>query len=270
MEQPMLNTSQVRQFRDEGYVIVDGVAPELMEPLRAATDRVVEKGRRREWPHVRTSQRDRDDIWGVSGLLDPALGEPVFGQYMATSQVIEVARDLLGDRELRLGLTNLLCNPTKSDYAIAWHRDAGDPKDTGAAELEHLLKFQEGVQWNAALHDDACLLVVPGTHRRNMTGGERDVILNDPEGTMPGQMIVDLKPGQAVYYNALMLHRGIYPAGKPRRTLHANLVSMREPVPFRLHYDAVKFMADPGFRQTIPAALHPLLDNWLKFGEQFE
>jgi hypothetical protein len=102
-----------------------------------------------------------------------------------------------------------------------------------------------------------------------MTAVEREVLLNRPMDRMPGELQVELKDGQTVYYNALCLHRGVYPCATRRETLHANLVTMKEPVPFRLHYEAVKFMAEPGFRDTIPARLHPLLENWLQFSKQF-
>jgi len=261
----MLTSSQIQQFRDEGFVVIDGFAKEIFEPLRAATERVVALGRAGKWP----ARKHEDDIWGVSSLLDPALNEPIFGEYMATPQVVEVAQDLLGDRELRLGLTNMLCNPLKKDFAITWHRDSGDKNATGEAELKHLTELQCGVQWNGALYDESCLCIVPGTHRRNMTPGERDVLLNRPMDKMPGELIVDLKAGQTVYYNANLLHRGVYPCTHRRETMHANLVSMREPVPFRFHYDAVTFMAAPDFKRAIPAALHPLHDNWLKFARNF-
>lgn len=263
----MLNAAQLKQFRELGFVVINGFAPELFDPLRKATERVIAKARAGTWPSRKCAN---GDIWGVSSLLDPKLGEPIFGQYMASPQVLEVSGDVLGDRDLRLSLTNLLCNPLKADYDIDWHRDGGNPRDTGAKEMEHLNAAQYGVQWNGALYEESCLRVVPETHRRNMTDGERDVLLNRPKDTMPGELIVKLREGETVYYNANLLHRGVYPCSTRRETLHANLVSMRAPVPFKLHYDAVRFMEEPGFKQTLPSALHPLLDNWLVFAKNFQ
>ncbi|HYF52366.1 MAG TPA: phytanoyl-CoA dioxygenase family protein [Planctomycetota bacterium] len=262
----MLSSAQIQHFREFGYIVIDGVEPRLLEPLRKASDRVLKKARAGQWP----SRKIDDDIWGVSNLLDPVLEEPVFGEYMATPQVVEVARDLLGERELRLSLTNMLCNPSKKDFDIAWHRDLGDPKIGGEEELKVLREAQYGVQWNAALYDESCLRIVPGSHIRNMTDAERDVMLNRPRDPMPGEMIVDLKAGQTVYYNALIIHRGVYPCGQRRETLHANLSSMREPKPLKFQYEQVKFMEAPDFKKTIPAALHPLHDNWLKFAQRFQ
>jgi len=229
----MLNAAQLKLFRELGFVVIDGFAPELFDPLRKATERVIAKARAGAWPARKCAN---GDIWGVSSLLDPKLNEPVFGHYMATPHVNEVAGDLLTDRNLRLGLTNLLCNPLKADYEIVWHRDSGNPGDSGAKELEHLSKMQYGVQWNGALYEESCLRIVPGTHRRNITDAERDVLLNRKTDPMPGELIVKLRAGETVYYNANLLHRGVYPCSSHRETLHANLVSMQEPVPFKLHY----------------------------------
>ncbi len=263
----MLNAAQLDQFHELGFVVIDGFASELFDPLRKATDRVIKRTRAGTWA---ARKCPNGDVWGVSGLLDPKLEEPIFAMYMATPHVIDVSADLLGDRNLRLSLTNLLCNPQVSDYAIAWHRDSGNPRDSGEKELRHLNQMQYGVQWNGALYEESCLRVVPKTHRRNLNAAERDVLHNRPMDPMPGELIVKLRAGETVYYNANLLHRGVYPCGTRRETLHANLVSMKSPVPFKLHYEAVKFMEVPGFKNTIPAALHPLLDNWLLFAKQFQ
>lgn len=262
----MLSDTQKREFRDRGYVIVEGIAPDLLEPLRDAAGRTVEKARRGDWPHVRATPEL--DIWGVSSLLNPELDEPVFADYLAAPQVLDVSRALLGDDELRLGLTNMLINPARNDYAIAWHRDAGDPRSTGPDELAALNEKQFGIQWNAALYEESCLRIVPGSHRRNVTDAERDVLLNHAMDPMPGELRVRLEPGQAVYYNAMLLHKGDYPASQRRQTLHANFVSMAEQVPFKLHYNAVQFMEQPGFADRLPARLRPLHANWLRFAER--
>src|SRR4051812_46776359 len=107
----MLSTAQTSQFRELGFVVIEGFAPRIFDPLRKATDRVISKSRAGQIP---SRKCPNGDIWGVSGLLDPAIHEPVFGEYMATPHVLEVSGDVLGDRNLRLSLTNLLCNPLKA------------------------------------------------------------------------------------------------------------------------------------------------------------
>ena len=139
----MLSAAQIEQFEEEGYVILEqGVAAALYESVRAAAERATARARRGGWSPVRSVAESGGDIWGVSSLLHPDLGEPAFATYMATDEVLQVARELLDDDEIRLSLTNMLVNPIKADYAIAWHRDSVDGGLTGQDELEALRRGQ--------------------------------------------------------------------------------------------------------------------------------
>lgn len=260
----MITPQQLTHFREQGYVIVEGVAPGMLSELREASERVVARARRGEWPHVRTC--GEGDIWGVSSLLNPDLGESVFARYLAAPQVLDTCRALQPDEPLRLSLTNMLVNPVKADYAIGWHRDKGTPAQTPAEEMADLNGLMGGLQWNAALYAESCLRFVPGSHRRLLTDAERDIWANHAMDPMPGEVRVKLEPGQAVYYNALGLHKGDYPTTTKRITLHANFSSMND-TPFAGHYHWVRFMEAPGFADSLPASLRPLYNNWLKFAQ---
>jgi ectoine hydroxylase-related dioxygenase (phytanoyl-CoA dioxygenase family) len=96
-------------------------------------------------------------------------------------------------------LFNILVNPLRKDYDLPWHRD--DIKATASPdeELAELAIKHYGIQWNAALYDDACLSAVPGSHKRIRTPQEREANLIG--GPMPGAQILHLKKGQTVFYN---------------------------------------------------------------------
>ena len=117
-------------------------------------------------------------------------------------------------------LFNLLVRPTK-DFELRWHRDDVPPEATSEEEMERLAKPGWHAQWNMALYDDASLIVVPGTHARARTGEERNAA--PFEANMPGQLIVELGPGDAVFYNNNILHRGKYDPRKERATLHGGM-----------------------------------------------
>ena len=87
--------------------------------------------------------------------------------------------------------------------------------------MELLEEPRFGTQWNTALYDDDCLLVVPGSHRRPITADERSLTLESPRGVLPGQRVVRLKAGETVFYDNNILHRAVYPTEPIRRTLHA-------------------------------------------------
>src|SRR5438270_5479071 len=204
-----LTPARREQFIEDGYLIIDqAVEPHLMEPRRAAAGRVTEKTRAGIWPHK--GENGEDDIWGVGHLLRPELGEPVFAEYLASGPVLDVAMDLLGP-SLRLSLVNLLVNPAKREFRGEWHRDQVKQELSPEEEEALLARLQDGVQWNTALYDDACLLVVPGSHRRAATPAEREIQFRRPMDPMPGQRVVQLAAGQGFYHNAQLLHRTLYP-----------------------------------------------------------
>jgi len=264
----MLNEAQRDQFNEEGYVIIPGINESVYDRVRVAAERATSKSRAGSWPHVRmVDSAGPLDIWGVSNLLHPDLGEPAFADYLATDEVLETAGDLLPG-PLRLSLTNMLVNPALRDHAIGWHRDTAEPDISGEAELALLRKNLNHTQWNAAIYPESCLRIVPGSQARNITDAERNILVNHPFEPMPGELRVHLHEGETVYYNAFLLHKGDYRKDQRRLTLHAALVLSGPGDAFGLHYDAVAFMEAPDFRDSLPAALHPLLDHWLEFAER--
>ena len=264
----MLNEAQRDQFNEEGYVIIPGINESVYDKVKAAAERATSRARAGQWPHVRMVDSVGPlDIWGVSNLLHPDLGEPAFADYLATDEVLETAGDLLPG-PLRLSLTNMLVNPALRDHAIGWHRDTAEPDISGEAELALLRKNLNHTQWNAAIYPESCLRIVPGSHARNITDAERNILVNHPFDPMPGELRVHLQEGETVYYNAFLLHKGDYSIDQRRLTLHAALVLSGPGDAFGMHYDAVAFMEAPDFRDSLPAALHPLLDHWLEFAER--
>lgn len=269
----MLTSSQIDHYRIYGYLLIDPAVPDgMLEPLRAAAGRLTEKTRRGIWPHKRSA--GDDDIWGVGHLLHLEAGEPVFAEYMASPVVLEVVAGLLGvsappaETPLQLELVNMLVNPARRDYAIGWHRDLVSTDQPPERELEALMRVQHGVQWNTALYDEACLYIVPGSHRRPSTDEERDVVKHRPQEPMPGQFIVELQAGQGVYYNANLLHRGVYSKDRRRETIHACMGTV-EGAPMRGGlYKGLAWMRQPEVRSTLPDRLLPLYDNFMRMASQ--
>jgi hypothetical protein len=126
-------------------------------------------------------------------------------------------------------LFGLLINPLVTPFQLSWHRDA-IPHDATESEEAEVLGIVNGewkesqretTQWNTALYADACLEVVPGSHRRVRTQEERGC---DPmSADMPGAIKVELKEGETVFYDNNILHRGVYGTEIRRATLHASM-----------------------------------------------
>ncbi len=271
----MLPKDQVKHYQDHGYLILKEALHEgMLEPLRKATDRVTRRARRGDWPHIRKATDN--DIWGVSHLLHPDLGEGIFAEYLASSVVIDVVGDLLAiapdsrSKELQLELANMLVNPAMRDHEIGWHRDLVRGDMSPEKELVELHQRERGIQWNTALYDEACLLIIPGSHLRSKTPEERDVVFNRPRDPIPGKMIISLEAGQGVYYNANLIHRGVYSNSERRETLHCCMGAVDNTL-LRPHiYTGLAWMDRPGFRISLPQALQPLYDNFLKMKLKYD
>lgn len=107
------------------------------------------------------------------------------------------------------------------DFELRWHRDDIPATATAEEELERLRLPAWSAQWNLALYEDDSLIVVPASHKRARTQVERDA---DPfEKGIPGEIRVQMKPGDAVFYNNNILHRGAYLSSKERMTLHGSI-----------------------------------------------
>ncbi|KAI9318603.1 hypothetical protein BX666DRAFT_1929702 [Dichotomocladium elegans] len=260
-------------LKENGYVIVDGLIPQdKLEALKAACDRVVAKARKGEWKYRRLvgtqfpPWTEGTDVWGVQHLLHPELQEPIFAEWYGSAKLIEAVCQLLGTSadKLQFELFNLLINPEESDFDLTWHRDAVPVETLPEDEAEKLKIPHYGTQWNTALYDDACLFVVPKSHRRVRTEAERDLTINDPKThAMPGQLQVHLKPGQTVFYDNNILHRAAYFKANKRATLHASMGTIegghhRAATIFQHGLD---WMAADSFKSQLPKSLEVPYEN---------
>jgi hypothetical protein len=144
-----------------------------------------------------------------------------FAELYFSDEILSVVKELIGLKsdpqgydKLVMELFNLLVSPAEQqDFELCWHRDDVRP-DVSPKEEERQLKEkspdgrQLHAQYNIALFDDASLIVVPGSHRRVRTETER--FAAPYEANLPGQLLVELAPGDTVFYDSNILHRGIY------------------------------------------------------------
>lgn len=96
----------------DGFVIIrNHVNPASLEPLREAAIR----SRKKDWPHVRTvgkqfppwpDAKTASDVWGIQHISHPDFGEPIFGDWYASDEIVDVVKTILGveEDELQMGL----------------------------------------------------------------------------------------------------------------------------------------------------------------------
>ena len=230
----MSATPHLDALERDGYVVVPNLLGKYMLlAQKGASKYVTDKAREGRWPHIRTvgkqyppwpkwEKGDQHNIWGVQHLLHPEMTvRDTFAALYFSDEVLDVVKELVGlkddpeaDDKLVMELFNLLVSPSENkDFELEWHRDDIRP-DASPEEEEKLLAekspngHQLHAQYNIALFDDASLIVVPGSHKRVRTETERNA---DPyEPNLPDQVVVELKSGDAVFYNSNILHRGIY------------------------------------------------------------
>ncbi|KAL4919556.1 hypothetical protein BDW62DRAFT_199875 [Aspergillus aurantiobrunneus] len=259
------SSSYLQALQTNGFVVIPSLlpsnSPELTSLLQAATTATT-LARTGSWPHFRTVPKQfppwptnipppasEGGIWGVQHLLHPDMpGRSEFAKFYFDERVLAVIKELLGlpngnatstthaedgdgEEKLVMELFNLLVAPEVHDFALRWHRD-DIPSEVSQEEEARLLSSkspggrQSHAQYNLALCEDSSLIVVPGSHRRVRTETERDA---DPfENDLPGQLVVELKPGDAVFYDSNILHRGVYKAKEEgaeesRLTLHGSV-----------------------------------------------
>ncbi|QRW26478.1 phytanoyl-CoA dioxygenase [Rhizoctonia solani] len=247
-----LSQDQKDAYARDGYVFISGLIDENELPaFREACDRVVAKTRAGEWPHRRIVGKqfppfvgDEPDSWGVQHIMHPDLHEPIFVRWYGSEALVGAATSLLRCKEedvqmgepshsmfilglfvIKIDVLHLICHISSSkNYSIfsliridTHLRCDGIEMIPETATLEEEIAALKtnfyGVQWNTALYDDACLFVVPGSHREPRTPEQRLLSSTQeaPEDPMdmPGAICVKLK------------------AGDTRATLHANMGDIR-------------------------------------------
>lgn len=234
-----ISCPHLSSLQRDGYCVIPNLIPaSQVQSLRRAAAHATALAREVKWPHIRTVPKQfppwpnvapplsEGGIWGVQHLMHPDMpGRDEFAALYFSEGVLGVVEELLGlkgkefpadEEPLTMELLNLLVSPTKVDFALRWHRDdvPTPPTLTPEEELRQLyLKSppdqpQSHAQYNIALYPDNSLIVVPGSHRRARTPEERAA---DPyEPNLPGQKVVTLQPGDAVFYDSNIFHRGVY------------------------------------------------------------
>jgi Phytanoyl-CoA dioxygenase (PhyH) len=221
----------------DGFVLIPSIlTPSQIDILRTASKETIDLARSGNWPWVRTLPKQfppwniepganpaAGGIWGVQFLMHPKLpNSPTFIKNYFSSAIIDVVKQLLEceDEDLVMELFNLLIRPDR-DFELRWHRDDIEATATAEEELERLKEPAWHAQWNLSLYDDDSLIVVPGSHKRARTEVERNA---DPFAKdIPGEIKVQMKAGDVVFYNNNILHRGAYVSSKERMTLHGSM-----------------------------------------------
>lgn len=256
-----ISADHLRQLRDDGYVLLRGAfGADRVAQLRAAVEQLVRRARAGacalRWLDEAAGIPDR-----ISHMLHPDKYEPAFGAWLDEG----VAADLEGllGVPARHSLFGLLASGAGRPYRLAWHRDLGKP---GAPDEVEYLRAHHGrcIQLNApVLAADPFLHVVPGSHLRASTAEEIAVAAAGvAPPPMPGAVVVELEPGDILYYDANLWHRGWNPTGERRWTLHAAFWRADAPVMAHEHGQRDALTA-AGHLERLPGRTRDLVQRYL-------
>jgi len=277
----MLDPRDREAFHRDGFLVRRGaLAGSQLASLQAAAQRVraiaerdLPDGTRfvpAEGDPTDPTRRTAERTWGVGEITRPGLHDPRLIDALAAPEVHATIAGLL-DRPRAWG-QKLLWGPRGHDYVLHWHRDISHRFDQIVA-LKPLAN--DHVQFNAALAPDSAFRVVPGSHRRPLTAAEWAALRADRNGPMPGEIHVDLDPGDVLFMDAHALHRGELPAGHPRLSLHFSFQAQwvplwpwGEPADFAWISDerfiaALHPDAQPIYRRLNEAVRAPTQNGWL-------
>lgn len=196
----------------------------------------------------------------ISHMMHPGKYEPAFGAWVDEDLVPDL--EALMDGPVRHSLFGMLASGGGQGYRLPWHRDIGKP---GADDEEAFLRKHHGhsIQFNAPVAGvDTFLHVVPGSHLRPSTAEEIAAHEAGVDGEIPAGIEVRLEPGDILYYNANLWHRGWNPEGRLRWTLHAAYWKAEYPVMTHEHGQA-ELLGTPEHLARLPGRARQVVQRYL-------
>ena len=264
-----LTPEQLQQYDEVGFVVLrSAFSAARVASLRDAVQRLAERAAFDDSLGVGFLDPDGEKKFPsrTGNLLDPQKYDPAYVEWLAADLVPQIDSLInfgagpagpAGTSYARHSLFGMLAGGAGVPYRQRWHRDVRAIQGEGDEGAFLRTMHGKSVQLNAPLvPGDAFLNVVPRSHRRSSTPEELAVAAaedEDADAPMPGATIVRLEPGDIVYYNACLYHRGWNPEGARRWTMHCAFWDARYPV--MAHEQGQREgLLTPGHIERMPAA----------------
>jgi ectoine hydroxylase-related dioxygenase (phytanoyl-CoA dioxygenase family) len=187
---------QLRRFDEEGYLVVeDALAPDMVERLTGAVDRIdAEERRVRDLtPHA------------VVSKFRTVVEDDLFLELLDNERTFPLLWDILG-WNIQLYISHLIVYPPEPDgrdrktKGAGWHQDGGRPVEELERPAPRLsLKVSYWLS-DTTIPDCGALRIVPGSHKLARPAQ------SDPECDPDGTIEVRVRPGTAVLFDRRMWH----------------------------------------------------------------
>ncbi len=277
---------QVEKFTQEGYLIIRNHfdrerVERLLRIAVSAIDQWKRESKEQSEPggfchrpdavilmHLNHPRYFRGRPEDLAFLLD-AVADPVCHSFMKA--VLE--------EEPYFEQSSMFLNPENGEENFGpWHRDAqffskNDEEKERRSIEEEAIPARE-LHFHIPLVRSVATQVVPGSHIRWDTDEEREVRKKDVvNGKMPNALILEIEPGDIAFFHVNALHRGTYPKGYPRRTIHCTFgrASMprpptRENVTERNgHYSTYQpWFKDPGYLAGVKRETKAMFEYFIR------
>lgn len=274
-----MNASDLKRYDEQGYVLVDVLSDDEVLRLRQGIDRIL------GWSEGRVVvdtafHRSENQHFGDAVETYGEKSKHYYFHLLTDERFLPVQPvffrpEIMGPVEKLLGAPLVIDNASLfaaepgTCYRLGWHRDVIQiPQDQiDEAAIYDGGRFHNNVQVNLALYEDETLWVVPGSHRRPNTDGERTAFGGSMhyapiDAEMPGAVQVRIRPGQAALYNNNIIHRGWNPSFRqPRRSLHMGYHCTERPPTWHFYLlDEQRFTAD--YRRRMTPEVRAMVDAY--------
>lgn len=263
-----------KQWEEEGYVVVRG----LFDPNRTACLRDICLDVLKQWRVCNPEKGEPGG--GPESTVMRHLNHPgYFGtgkdgladlmHAVADEEVLHVVQTILQGKPM-FRCTSLFFNPQENSRDGNWHRDTQFRAQSDAEEREAILSrqgFGTSVQLQVALVESDDVEFVPRSHLRWDTDEEYAIRKADDgkhnqSDAMPGALRIALKPGDAVGFNPVGLHRGRYHTHPMRHTLM--LTYTRADVPLSDYFSHQPWFLEPGYLDGLRPEARAFFDAFVK------
>jgi phytanoyl-CoA hydroxylase len=205
----MLSRQQLDQYRDDGYLVIDGLfSPAEVEVLRVAS----------EDPVVQQQLGERGHANRIVHLLEITAKHPAFKELAMDRRITDLIAPLIGE-DIQLQHSKLATKPPKKNAGeFAWHQDFAYFPHTNYDLLAVMVMLDD------ATPENGCMSVVKGSHKLGVLNHLRDgyftgMCLEDKYWSDPSKIVPIMpKAGGISIHHCLTLHAS--PAnisGRPRR-----------------------------------------------------
>jgi ectoine hydroxylase len=200
----MLNTQQLRQYNDDGYLLVESLFDsEEIELLHRSA-----KADKQLDDHA----YGRDD--GEGGTVRLSLwnhpGDGIYGAFARSNRLVSAAEALLGDEPYHYH-SKMIMKEARVGGAWAWHQDYGYWYSNGVLTPNLVSSF---IAVDRATRENGCLQVIRGSHH---CGRVHHVLTGDQAGADAERVAeilkryelvhVEMNPGDVLFFHSNLLHR---------------------------------------------------------------